>query len=104
MSIGQTNSLALCPAMTTHSEMSEAALEEAGIKKTTMRIAVGLEDPRLFLAHFITAARITIEPQNPGFCDLFPNPSEIDSLYVTTFGDITSRHNQALPGIADLMG
>ena len=103
VSIGQTNSLALCPAMTTHSEMSEAALEEAGIKKTTMRIAVGLEDPRLFLAHFITAARITIEPQNPGFCDLFPEASEIDSLYVTTYRDITSRHNQALPGIADLM-
>ena len=103
VSIGQTNSLALCPAMTTHSELSDAALLEAGIRKTTMRISVGLEDPRLFLAHFITAAKIAIEPEYPGFCSAFPKYSEIDALYIDTFKRYTSKHNQALPGIAELM-
>ncbi len=103
VSIGQTNSLALCPAMTTHSELSDSALLEAGIRKTTMRISVGLEDPRLFLAHFITAAKITIEPEYSGFCAAFLKPPEIDSLYIETFKRYTSRHTEALPGIAELM-
>ena len=103
VSIGQTNSLALCPAMTTHSELSDEALLEAGIRKTTMRISVGLEDPRLFLAHFISAAKIAIEPEYPGFTDAFPKFSEIDNLYINTFKRYTSKHNQALPGIAELM-
>ena len=89
--------------MTTHSELSDAALLEAGIRKTTMRISVGLEDPRLFLAHFITAAKIAIEPEYPEFCDAFPKYSEIDALYIDTFKRYTSKHNQALPGIAELM-
>ncbi len=103
VSIGQTNSLALCPAMTTHSELSDSALLEAGIRKTTMRISVGLEDPRLFLAHFITAAKITIEPEHPGFCAAFPKSAEIDALYIEASSWYTARHNEALPGISELM-
>ena len=103
VSLGQTNSLALCPAMTTHSELSESALAEAGIAATTLRISVGLEDPRLFLAHFIGAARLALEPEHRGFCALFPQATEIDTLYAAIHRDVSQRHIDASPGIAELM-
>ncbi len=103
VSLGQTNSLALCPAMTTHSELSESALAEAGIAATTLRISVGLEDPRLFLAHFIGAARLALEPEHRGFCALFPQATEIDKLYAAIHRDVSQRHIDASPGIAELM-
>ena len=103
VSLGQTNSLALCPAMTTHSELSESALAEAGIAATTLRISVGLEDPRLFLAHFIGAARLALEPEHRGFCALFLPATQIDTLYAAIHRDVSQRHIDASPGIAELM-
>jgi hypothetical protein len=41
------------PALTSHSELSGDALREAGISLTTIRIAVGDEDPRGLLAHLM---------------------------------------------------
>ena len=41
VSLGQSNTLVLCPALTSHSELSPEALNEAGITPTTIRIAVG---------------------------------------------------------------
>ena len=46
VSLGQSNTLVLCPALTSHSELSPAALKEAGITPTTIRISVGDESPR----------------------------------------------------------
>ena len=103
VSLGQTNSLALCPAMTTHSELTDSALREAGIAPTTMRISVGLEDPRLFLAHFIGASRLALDSAHPGFSRLFPSAEEIDNRYASIHSDISQRHIEASPGIAELM-
>ena len=103
VSLGQTNSLALCPAMTTHSELTDSALREAGIAPTTMRISVGLEDPRLFLAHFIGASRLALDSAHPGFSRLFPSAKEIDNRYASIHSDISQRHIKASPGIAELM-
>ena len=103
VSLGQTNSVALCPAMTTHSELSPQAQADAGIAPTTTRIAVGLEDPRLFLAHFIRAAGMTLEQVHPGFCAAFPDPATMDDLYLQTHSDISARHLQALPKMAKLL-
>ena len=103
VSLGQTNSLALCPAMTTHSELTDSALREAGIAPTTMRISVGLEDPRLFLAHFIGASRLALDSAHPGFSRLFPSAEEIDNRYALIHSDISQRHIEASPGIAELM-
>ena len=50
VSLGQASTIVLCPALTSHSELSDTALEEAGITATTIRIAVGDEDPRGLLA------------------------------------------------------
>jgi cystathionine beta-lyase/cystathionine gamma-synthase len=64
VSLGQTNTVVLCPALTSHSELSPDALRAAGISPTTIRIAVGDEDPRTLLAHFIRAAR-RVRPVSP---------------------------------------
>jgi len=102
VSLGQTNTVALCPAMTTHSELSDAALESAGISPTSTRISVGLEDPRILVAHMQRAAEIAIDPVHPGFSNTFPAPAEIDRIYRETYLDIQGRFLAAVPGYAAL--
>src|SRR5213078_2830490 len=67
ISLGQSNTIVSCPAFTTHSELNETQLAEAGISRTTIRFAIGDEDPQDLVAHFIGAARLTIDPELPGF-------------------------------------
>ena len=102
VSLGQTNTVALCPALTSHSEMPIEALREAGITPTTTRIAVGLEDPRGTIAHIINAAHNCIEPVLPGFCDHFPKPNEIDKLYRETYLEIQKRIVESSPSFESL--
>lgn len=102
VSLGQTNTVALCPALTSHSEMPPEALREAGITPTTTRIAVGLEDPRTIVAHLINAARICIEPSYPGFCAHFPSEAQIDALYRRTYMDIHQRYINAAQDFSSL--
>lgn len=103
VSLGQTNTVALCPALTSHSELSKEALAEAGIKQTTVRLSVGLEDPRIFLAHILRAASITIEPDNPGFLDGFPSAEEIDEIVESTYLDVHARYAKSRPGFDQLI-
>src|SRR5260221_310621 len=53
ISLGQSNTIVSCPGLTTHSELDETAQQEAGISRTTIRFAVGDEDPHDLLAHLI---------------------------------------------------
>jgi len=71
VSIGQNNTLVLCPAQTSHSELSPAARLESGIMATTIRISVGTEDVRELIAHIYMMAKIHIDPVCPGFSDNF---------------------------------
>lgn len=103
VSLGQTNTVALCPAMTTHSELSSDAQTAAGIKPTTLRISVGLEDPRAFIAHIQRAAEMTIDVVHPGFSGLFPSSDEIDRLYREIYMDVHQRFVDDLPGYAELL-
>lgn len=102
VSLGQTNTLALCPALTSHSELSEQALKEAGISATTIRISVGLEDPRVLIAHLLRAAELAIEPSVPGFCAEFPEGEQIDRLYRETYLEVHRRFIAAQPDFAEL--
>jgi O-acetylhomoserine/O-acetylserine sulfhydrylase-like pyridoxal-dependent enzyme len=103
VSLGQTGTIVLCPALTSHSELSDAALREAGIAPTTIRISVGDEDPRGLIAHMMKAAEIAIEPDNPGFVAAFPEGAEIDTLYRETYVDVHRRHAEAQPGFEQLL-
>ena len=102
VSLGQTNTMVLCPALTSHSELSEKALKEAGIAPTTIRISVGLEDPRVLLAHMLRAAQLCIEPFCPGFCNGFPGAEEIDHLYRGIYLEWHRRFIEAQPDFTTL--
>lgn len=81
ISIGQTNTLILCPALTSHSELSRAEQEKAGISLTTMRIAMGCDEVKPLIAHFVMALRHAIDPLYADFSRQFMQASELDRLY-----------------------
>jgi O-acetylhomoserine (thiol)-lyase len=91
VSLGQCNTVVLCPALTSHSELSPDKLREAGISPTTVRIAVGEEDPRQLIAHFVRVAQLVIDPQRPGFSAAFPSPQAVNEIYRRAYLDIHTR-------------
>lgn len=95
ISLGQSNTIISCPALTTHSELDETALREAGIGPTTIRFAVGDEDPKDLAFHFIEAAKLTIDPLVPGFSAGFPWSSEIDQLVRECYLDTHRKYIDA---------
>jgi O-acetylhomoserine/O-acetylserine sulfhydrylase-like pyridoxal-dependent enzyme len=95
ISLGQSNTIVTCPAFTTHSELDATALDDSGIHRTTIRLAVGDEDPKDLIAHFLSAARLAIDPWMPGFSQQFMPPSEIDGLVRDTYLDAHRRHCDA---------
>lgn len=99
ISLGQSNTIVSCPALTTHSELGAAALAEAGITPTTIRFAVGDEDPKDLIAHFISAARLAIDPCVPGFSGKFPSSKEIDALVRDTYLDVHRRYIESKPAM-----
>lgn len=46
VNIGDSKSLIVHPASTTHSQMTESELAKAGVNPTTVRLSIGLEDPK----------------------------------------------------------
>lgn len=101
VSLGQSNTLVLCPALTSHSELSPAALQEAGITPTTIRIAVGDESPRELIGDFLAAVRNGIDRDKPGFSRKFMPAAGIDALVDETYLDIQRRHAAAQPRFAE---
>ena len=95
VSLGQTHTTALCPALTSHSELSNKALSDAGISPTTVRVSVGLEDPRLIVSHLYEAAKLAIDPELSGFSQAFPTTDEIDTLYRDVYIDVHARFANA---------
>ena len=103
VSLGQSNTVVLCPALTSHSEMTGPELKQAGISPTTIRISVGDEDPRQLIAHFVKTAELVLNPVRPGFSDRFMPAEAIDELYRTTYLDTHKRWIESQPGSADLL-
>lgn len=95
VSLGQCNTTILCPAYTSHSELDLSALKESGIAPTNIRIAVGDENPKELIGHFIGAARLVIEPASPGFTREFMTPEEVDMLVRDTYLDVHARYIKA---------
>jgi uncharacterized protein YbjT (DUF2867 family) len=93
----------LCPALTSHSELSEAALREAGITATTIRIAVGNEDPRALLAHLMRAAELAFGAVDRSFTSGFMAPEAVDRLYAETHAEVHRRYIASRPGMAELL-
>ncbi|MBI1369077.1 MAG: Cys/Met metabolism pyridoxal-phosphate-dependent enzyme [Planctomycetes bacterium] len=97
ISLGQSNTIVSCPALTTHSELDENSLRAAGIAPTTIRFAMGDEDPRDLITHFIATAKLTLDHDTPGFCDKFMTTDAINQLVNETYTDTHRRHIESKP-------
>ncbi|NMH59758.1 trans-sulfuration enzyme family protein [Alteromonas ponticola] len=103
VSIGQTNTIILCPALTSHSELSKEEQRRAGIELTTMRIAMGTDNVKQLIAHFMLAARHFIDPAVEGFSKEFMSNADIDALYRKISMQVCEQHYTAVPGIAEIL-
>ena len=92
ISLGQSNTIVACPALTTHSELSAAALSAAGISPTTIRFAIGDEDPRDLVEHLVAAARLAIDGDVPGFSARFPTTDAAEQLIQQCYVDAHRRY------------
>jgi cystathionine beta-lyase/cystathionine gamma-synthase len=100
ISLGQSNTIVSCPGLTTHSELDEVALREAGITPATIRIAVGDEDVKDLIAHFVAAARLCIDPDVPGFSARFMPAAAADRLVREVYLDVHRRFIDSKPPLA----
>jgi len=98
ISLGQSNTIVSCPALTTHSELSAEALAEGGIHPTTIRLAIGDEDPKDLIAHFIAAAKSAIDPAVSGFSRSFMSAKEIDALVEECYVETHRQYVRSKPG------
>lgn len=92
ISLGQSNTIITCPSLTTHSELDAASLINSGLTPTTIRCAVGDEDPLDLIEHFINTARAAIDPEVPGFSDAFPTREQIGELVRETYGKLHAKY------------
>jgi cystathionine beta-lyase/cystathionine gamma-synthase len=97
ISLGQSNTIVSCPALTTHSELAADDLTLAGITPTTVRFAVGDEDPKDLISHLIHTSRLTIDPVVPGFTEKFPAPREVDDLVIECYLDTHRQYIESKP-------
>lgn len=103
VSIGQCNTMVLCPALTSHSELSPTAMAEARIYPTTMRISMGNESAKDLIAAFVNSARTHIDKVKPGFTDKFMAADEIDALVESVTLDIYRRQLANQPKMSELL-
>lgn len=85
ISLGQTNSIVSCPGLTTHSELSPEAQADAGISPTTIRFAIGTENPLDLARHLREAAKLSIDQVVGGFSEQFMNDAELKELIASTY-------------------
>ena len=100
ISLGQSNTIVSCPGLTTHSELDDAAQREAGISPSTIRIAVGDEDVRDLIAHFVAAARLCVDPEVPGFSARFMPAEAADRMVRQVYLDVHRRFIDSKPPLA----
>jgi O-acetylhomoserine (thiol)-lyase len=99
VSLGQCNTTVLCPAFTSHSELDREALLSAGISQTTIRMAIGDENPKELMAHFQQACKLIVDREVPGFSEQFLSVQEVDQLVATTYLDVHKRYISEAKGM-----
>ena len=104
ISLGQTNSIVSCPALTTHSELDNDSLDAAGLKRTTVRFAVGCEDPKDLLAGLIASAQTNLDPACPGFSAKFMPLDTADALIRRVYLDAHAAYADAKPPMRAYLG
>lgn len=97
ISLGQSNTIVSCPGLTTHSELDPAAQARAGIMPSTIRFAVGDEDPRDLLKHLVASARACIDPDVPGFSAGWMPVAAADRMIRECYLDVHRRYIESKP-------
>ena len=94
ISLGQSNTIVSCPALTTHSELDELALAAGGLTPTTIRFAVGDEAPLDLIKHLLFVSRSTIDKEVPGFSEKFMSLEDAKRMIEETYIDVHTRFIQ----------
>lgn len=97
VSLGQSNTVILCPSLTSHSELSGPELAAAGISPTTIRIAVGDEDPRQLIGHLLRVAELVLDASKNGFSRGFMAAPSVDALFREVSLEVHRRWLEQLP-------
>lgn len=95
ISLGQTNSIVSCPGLTTHSELEPDDREVVEIYPHTIRFAIGIEDPKDLLEHFMAAAKLSIDVDVPGFSDKFLSQTKLKKMIRDIYLDVNTRYIDA---------
>jgi hypothetical protein len=95
ISLGQSNTIVSCPALTTHSELSQVQQQAAGITPTMVRFAVGDEHVLDLIDHLVATARFTIDPDVPGFSAGFLDREKTKQLVERVHVDVHTRYIRA---------
>ena len=68
-----------------------------------MRIAMGTDNVRELIAHFINSAKLHIDPAIPGFSQQFMPAHKIDDLYLQTCLRVSKQHFASGGSISDML-
>ena len=101
VSLGQSNTVVLCPALTSHSELDATALKASGISPTTIRIAVGDENPRELITGFLQTTQLALDPLVPGFSGKFMQGKDVDCLVDDIYIATHRQHATAQPRMGE---
>lgn len=103
VSLGQTNTMVLCPALTSHSELSPEAQRAADIHPTTIRISVGDENMAQLAAHVLCCAQLHLDSARPGFSDGFMAANEIDDMFARFYREVHGKVAEGFPRVVDYL-
>jgi len=95
ISLGQTNTSISCPGLTTHSELTIEEQQQAQIYPNTIRFAVGNENPKDLIMHFVEVAKLTADEEIADFSKGFLSNRDVDELIKDTYTDIHSCYINA---------
>ena len=96
ISLGQTNSIVSCPGLTTHSELSAEQQVEAQIFPTTIRFAMGIENPIDLIQHIIAASALSIDQAIPDFSSQFMSIEEARKMAKEIYIDMQTCYVDAI--------
>jgi O-acetylhomoserine (thiol)-lyase len=96
ISLGQTNSIVSCPGLTTHSELNAEQQIEAQIFPTTIRFAMGIENPIDLIEHIIAASILSIDQSIVDFSSQFMSIEEARKMAKEIYIDMQARYVEAI--------
>ena len=96
ISLGQTNTIVSCPGLTTHSELNAEQQQEAQIFPSTIRFAMGIENPMDLIGHLVVASRLSIDQALPDFSSQFMSMDEARQMARQIYMEMQQRYIDAV--------